>query len=474
MHKDTAGAAAWIAGWTDDVAVILLGCAAALFTVAGVVRLARWRLAGDPHSALAGCALIVMGALYLPLVGVAEISGALQRRPFGEAVARLIVTAVTIGLVVRATRTSSGSRLVRPSRLLPTLAAIVLGGFAALVVIEAALSEPVPGGSAIARALSIGMVLGWLTLAVAVRRFDTNRSWARRAAPIFGGLAVAEALHGTDPGNAIGNAGGLVVCTTVAALCVWSARIDLELALDQTDRTIGSLHRTLREAHGEAAALSEWRAHLVHDADNSVAGLRAALDVLNAREGAGDPRTARLCDAAAQEAQHLDHLLHATSGEPVEPFDAGAAVGSLAVTAQARGQDVRVHGGQAVAVGRRGDLVTVVENLLVNADRHAPGAHVDLTIGQDDDRATVVCWDDGPGLDERTAAHAFDRGFRRPGSTGSGLGLHEARALMRHQGGDLVLDHEAPGARFVATLPAARPLPGTVGPAYPRNGTAAS
>ena len=73
------------------------------------------------------------------------------------------------------------------------------------------------------------------------------------------------------------------------------------------------------------------------------------------------------------------------------------------------------------------------------------------------DRQVLITYaDNGPGLDEITAGHAFERGYRGPASEGSGLGLHDARELMRSQGGDVEIDRgpDTRGARFVVTLPA--------------------
>jgi signal transduction histidine kinase len=441
--------------WRDDVAVLALACAAALFVVAGVVRLARWRVAGDPHSALVGSALIVMGGLFLPVLGIAAFGGALEHRELGEALIRGLASLMVAALVLRAVRCTYVRDFERPARLLPVLGALILAAFGGLAAAQAAVVEPVPHGPQVAQVLSAAMALGWLALAVAVRRSDSDRGWSRRAALSFSVLALAEAAYGTQPGATLGTAVALTACTLVAALAVRSANLDLEGALHQTERTIGSLSQTLREVRGEAVEMSEWRAHLVHDADNAVAGLRAALHVLDSRQGANDPSTARLCRAAADEIQHLDHLLHRSADEPARSFDVAALVRRVALTASALGQDVHYRGDRAVAVGRPNDVVVTLKNLLVNADRHAPGSSVDLVVEHGAGEVRIVCHDRGPGVDPQTAGGIFERGVRGPASTGSGLGLHEARALMRSQDGDLVLDQRAPGACFVATLPAA-------------------
>lgn len=443
-------------GWHADVGVVMLACAAALFVVAGVVRLARWRLIDDPQSALVGCALIVMGGLGLPLVGVAALAGALHHRELAEAAVRALASFITVGLVYRGLSATTVT-WTRPSRLLPILATPVLLAFAGLAALEASLTRPLPGGPEIARALSGVMVVGWLALAVTIRTRNPTRPWSRRAAPLFCGLAIAEAVYGSEVGGDLGTAASLVVCTAVAVLCVRSAHLDLAAALHQTERAIGSLSRTLLDVRGEAVELSEWRASLVHDAGNAVAGLQAALGVIDARQGPADASTARLCRAAAEEVRHLDHLLHRSPDEPCRPFDVGSLVRSIGESAQALGTGVTVRAESMQAVGRPGDVVAVLKNLLVNACRHAHGSAVELSVECTDGQVRIVCADDGPGLDGVIAVHAFERGVRGPASHGSGLGLHDARELMRGQGGDLALDTGCRGARFVATLPAPAP-----------------
>ena len=441
--------------WREDLAVLMLGCAAALFVVAGVVRLARWRLVRDPLCALAGSALIVMGGLYLPLVGIAAVGGALQHRALGEASVRMVVTCITVSLVVRGVYATADRASDRPAYLLPLLSLTVLLVFGALAAAEAAMPRPVPGGPEGARVLSAAMTAAWTLLAVVVRRQNSHLHWSRRSAPLFAALAVAEAAYGQAPGSTLGTGAALLICTAVAILSVRSANIDLNRALRQTERTIGSLSDALRDIRSQAVELTEWRTTLVHDAGNAVAGLRAALEVLDQRQASADPPTAGLCHAAVEEVRHLDHLLHRSPDQYTQVFDAAAVVHSTGECARSLGADLTIDARPAIALGRPGDLVAVLKNLLANADRHASGAGIDLTVERTPDVVRIVCSDGGPGLDEHTARHAFERGFRGPGSAGFGIGLHEARALMRAQGGDLVLDPDVPGACFVATLPAA-------------------
>lgn len=94
--------------------------------------------------------------------------------------------------------------------------------------------------------------------------------------------------------------------------------------------------------------------------------------------------------------------------------------------------------------------------------------HVLVRTERDGDLVRVVVEDDGPGVAPEDADTVFEPG--RSGVGSSGLGLALARRVARSAGGDVVLDPVAGdtggrtsgpagphGARFVVTLPAARP-----------------
>ena len=67
----------------------------------------------------------------------------------------------------------------------------------------------------------------------------------------------------------------------------------------------------------------------------------------------------------------------------------------------------------------------------------------------------VTVSDDGPGIPAPSAEAVFGRGFRGPGSRGTGLGLAVARTLARQHGGELRLIPSAIGATFLLSLPRA-------------------
>lgn len=101
----------------------------------------------------------------------------------------------------------------------------------------------------------------------------------------------------------------------------------------------------------------------------------------------------------------------------------------------------------ATAAIAEDDLRDALRNLLDNAVRYAPGAPILVRVVSDGDVIVRVS-DRGPGMDEFTAAHAFDRFFRgadRGEIPGSGLGLSIVRRIVERSGGRVVLD-SAPGS----------------------------
>lgn len=68
------------------------------------------------------------------------------------------------------------------------------------------------------------------------------------------------------------------------------------------------------------------------------------------------------------------------------------------------------------------------------------------------DGGLVMC-DGGVGIPDEEKSAILEKGYQRPGSTGSGLGMYLVRRILDAYGGDIaVLDAESGGARFDVTL----------------------
>jgi two-component system sensor histidine kinase KdpD len=106
----------------------------------------------------------------------------------------------------------------------------------------------------------------------------------------------------------------------------------------------------------------------------------------------------------------------------------------------------------------------VLSNLIENALRYG-GDPIEIRAAREGEMIAVRVLDHGPGLDEHTLTHAFEK-FQRglvgerkggPGSGGAGLGLAIVRSLVEASGGRVWARNrdDGPGAEFGFTLPPA-------------------
>jgi two-component system sensor histidine kinase KdpD len=133
-----------------------------------------------------------------------------------------------------------------------------------------------------------------------------------------------------------------------------------------------------------------------------------------------------------------------------------AAVGRLRRTSPARAVAVRVATGTPEVMADWDRLGQVMDNLLANADRHAPeGTAITVSAAPEADGVVVRVVDGGPGVPAELAERIFERFVR--GTGGTGLGLPIVRGLITAQAGRVWLEKPAPGegGRFAFSLPSA-------------------
>lgn len=123
-----------------------------------------------------------------------------------------------------------------------------------------------------------------------------------------------------------------------------------------------------------------------------------------------------------------------------------------------RCKTIRTHGaGSMIAEVNPQEIRQVVLNLVTNALESVDhdGA-VDVTVGGDDDWATIVVQDNGCGMTEDVMQHLFEPFFtRRRDGTGTGLGLSITYRIISQHGGMLTpySEGEGRGSRMELTLP---------------------
>jgi two-component system, OmpR family, sensor kinase len=139
------------------------------------------------------------------------------------------------------------------------------------------------------------------------------------------------------------------------------------------------------------------------------------------------------------------------------------AVDAARVVDPARSYGFELRGGDLIALGDRGRLRQVLDNLLTNVRQHTPpGTAAYVTARREGDDVVVLVEDDGPGVPEELRAGIFDRFFRPDGGRGrdtggAGLGLAIARSIVIAHGGSIEAhDVERHGIAFTVRLPAER------------------
>jgi two-component system OmpR family sensor kinase len=131
-------------------------------------------------------------------------------------------------------------------------------------------------------------------------------------------------------------------------------------------------------------------------------------------------------------------------------------------------QSVFVHGDPAA-------LRRVIGNLVTNALVHTPDpSRVAVRVRVRDESVAFEVSDDGPGMEQADAEHAFDRFWRGTASRtrpGTGLGLSIVAAVVKAHGGSVTLDTSPrTGTTVTVVIPAHGPV--SAGPRVIRSGRA--
>jgi signal transduction histidine kinase len=197
----------------------------------------------------------------------------------------------------------------------------------------------------------------------------------------------------------------------------------------------------------------------LHAVRSGLAAVSAAVHVLSTSSAITGPVVReQLGSMLIDELERLQRLV--STGEPIEigereVLDLDEIVESVTLARRLVDQDVEWVPSGARVLGDRDVVVEVLNILLVNAARHAPGARVRIFVEPVGSVVRVSVVDDGPGIPDDLSHVLFERGAHREGSTGQGIGLAMARDLATGLGGSLELDPVEHGARFDLTLPAA-------------------
>lgn len=445
-------------GSVGTLTTIVRVVGASLCALAGLLRLSLHDLTGHRDSTILGVGLLLVGAVLLP----SSVLTTLLTTPASglEPVVRLIET-VTL-LVLMAIYVDRRGQLARsPKDVLlligPVLILTGAAGGAAMYFASTQVGQRLDllsGTSAVTTS-----VLAMLAWAFAATKMSYH-AW-----PPGGQEALAYAWMAAlvCALRALGYAGDHDLLL-IAALAVLLAGITAA-ALAMRDLDLAS--RSARhEAAARATLLAETRLDLTeesargsalrHDALNSLAALRAAVECLRLAQPDLDTRSEYLLRSALGEVGHLEHLLtRKGEAEPVS-FAIDEVILGIVESRRATGLEVEFVPSDHRAFGVPGDLATVLQNLLVNAHVHGGGRDVKVSCLERHEFVDIHVHDSGPGVPVEVRHAIFESGVRASSRPGAGLGLHISRQLMREQGGDVLLERTFRGTAFVVRVPAAK------------------
>jgi signal transduction histidine kinase len=298
------------------------------------------------------------------------------------------------------------------------------------------------------------------------------------AALLVAGLTIAYTMRGAGPfasGSVTDSLAALETFTSivaVTALLLAAATTERETAEARVALTNSELNEALDQLRSANDAMSTRRqmtAEIAHELRNPLSTLTGYSQAM--RDGSL-PATPERLDAILRQAQRLERVVGdlrtlslsdvgalSLQLEPVALAEVvrGAAE-TYAVEAERRGVTIStcLEGDLGEVPADLGRLSQVLGNLISNALRHTPeGGTITVSARVTDTEAVLSVADTGQGIPAEELPRVFDRYFRANGgkdvSTGSGLGLPIAKALVEAHGGTIAMDSTL-GAGTIATV----------------------
>ena len=257
-----------------------------------------------------------------------------------------------------------------------------------------------------------------------------------------------------------------------AAEEVAAGRFVAPLPIDSDDK-LGQLTSAFNEMQGKLErvdrARREFIANASHELRTPIFSLGGFVELLRDEE-LDAPARGEFLGAIAEQLERLQKLttdlldlsrLDAGSLDLVsEEVDLAGLAGSVArefvpaLDAHGSKLSLQLEDGRVEAVCDPDRVAQIMRILLDNALRHTPpGTDVEITAGREDGRVRLEVADSGPGLEENTRKHAFERFFTAHSASGSGLGLAIAKELAERMDGGITLISRPGRTVFSLDLP---------------------
>jgi len=212
-------------------------------------------------------------------------------------------------------------------------------------------------------------------------------------------------------------------------------------------RAFNEMGERLQENERERAT---FLAGVSHDLRTPLARLRLEVEMLDGKVAADSQRgmVSDLDDMNAIIDQFID-FTRSEAAEPLSRVDLNEVARASAEGAMRAGAEVALELAEVPPLELRAVAMRrLVDNLLVNAQRHA-GGRIELATAVRDGEAILSVRDRGPGIPPRLVAHLKQpftrRDDARSGASGAGLGLAIADRVASMHGGRLELTPRAGG-----------------------------
>ena len=467
------------AQWLSSMTAVLAG-------VIAVVSLMRWRLVGDAAAGWVGGALLLYSAagVALPDFVLNLVDSEANTRSL-TALVTPAGTLVVIAMFAVALVLPPGDRWFRPGVVAITaIGAVAVGVFVLreLPSVTGALARP-PAGRDLPTSEMIGqscVALTWLGLGAAYMRRGLRR---QRLLYTWLGLTLlgfAEARVVLSLGIA-GTATptiGYIIRALALLFGLYGATRELQYGfIEQRDQLLGSL-LDLETAETRLRAERAAGEERAHDLRNALLAVGGAAHTLELYYESLEPRSrASLARALATEIQRIQSLITPVHLEETL-FDLNEMLSPLVACCRANGQEIALDVPVGLkAFGRPAHTAEVVQNLLDNARRYAPGSPLRVRARPEHGDVVVRVEDRGAGVPISERALIFERGkrgSRSEGVEGSGLGLYVSARLMEEQGGSLWVEgRRGGGASFALRLLPQAPPAATGGQDGARDGVRA-
>jgi two-component system, OmpR family, sensor kinase len=257
-----------------------------------------------------------------------------------------------------------------------------------------------------------------------------------------------------------------------AAEEVAAGRFVSPLPVDSEDE-LGQLTRAFNEMQGKLERVDRARREFIQNASHElrtpIFSLGGFVELLRDDELDVHAR-AEFLQAIAEQVDRLQKLAtdlldlsRLDAGEldlTSEHVDLAELAGSVvrefvpALDAHGSKLQLEIEGERVEAVCDPDRVAQIMRILLDNALRHTPpGTDVGIRASRDDGQVSIAVTDAGPGLEESTRRHAFERFFTADGASGSGLGLAIAQELAERMDGGITLSSRPGRTVFSLELP---------------------